>query len=172
MIVIQMGTVTGYDTGDFLNIKNVQVLQVIVEGEQDATPALLINPAMDESAPKKDDRVLILRLGNFSIAIGGIDGLAPETAEGEKKLYSRDGNGDIAAFILLLSSGIMELNGNGDNAVRFSKLDDQITILNSKYDSHIHPDPVSGSTGIPTVSLGLDISDAKIDTITVPGVSQ
>ena len=176
MINIQMGTVTGYQTGDFLNIKNVQVLQVTVEGEPDATPALLINPAMDESAPKNGDRVLILRLGNFAIAIGGIDGIAPETAQGEKRLYSRDGNGDIAAFLFLLSSGIMQLNGTGDFLARFNELESGFNTLRDNLNSAVFTVqvvPATGTgatTGIVTPSTA-SISSAKIEEIEVPGVT-
>lgn len=173
MINIQMGTVTGYNTGDFLNIKNVQVLQVTVEGEPDATPALLINPAMDESAPKNGERVAILKLGNFAIAIGGIDGIAPETAQGEKRLYSRDGNGDIAAFLFLLSSGIMQLNGTGDFLARFNELESGFNTLKSDHNSfltHVH-----GPAGSPPVPVAppstASISSAKIEEIEVPGVT-
>lgn len=172
MINIQFGTISGYRKGDYLNLENVQVLQVYIENDIDAFDALLINPAMDESAPKNGDRIAILKLGNFSIAIGGIDGIEPVTEQGEKRLYSRDENGAIAAFISLLASGIIELNGTGDFAVRFLELEKQIDILNTKYDSHTHTSGGSGSpTTPPLVSLGLDISAAKIEEIKVKAVT-
>ncbi|MCK4820545.1 hypothetical protein KA005_32570, partial [bacterium] len=156
MINIKMGTVTGYETGTFLNIENVQILQVVIENQLDAQPALLINPAMDESAPKIDDRVLIIKIGNFALAIGGIDGIEPVTAQGEKRLYSRDSAGAVAAFITLLTSGVMELNGNNDNAVRFSALESGFNTLRDNLNSAVFAvtvDPgthVGATTGIVT----------------------
>lgn len=169
MISIQMGTITGYEkSGTLLGLENIQIVQTIIEDDIDATPAILVNPSGDESAPQEGDRVTILKIGNFSLAIGGLDSVIPEADQGEKKLYSKDSSGEIAAFIFLLSSGQMQLNGSGDFAVRFSALETMVSTLNTKFDAHIHPDPSSGSTGPPTVPLSLDISGAKIESIEVP----
>ena len=175
MISIKMGTVTGYKTDTFLDIDNVQILQVVIENKNDAQPALLINPAQDESAPKINDRVLIIKIGNFNLAIGGIDGISPVTAQGEKRLYSRDSSGAVAAFLTLLSSGIIELNGNNDNAVRFSALESGFNTLRDNLNSAafavtVDPGTHQGSTTGIVIPSVASIATAKIDTIKVPGV--
>ena len=152
MLSIKMGTVTGYEIGTLLNIENVQILQVTIENDQDATPAILINPAMDESTPKTGDRVMIIKIGNFSLAIGGIDGIEPITAEGEKRLYSRDSGGDISASITLQADGKIVI-GNQVQQLKtlFNSLLDEIIAIKtvgSPPQHNLSPDSIANFTQI------------------------
>ena len=152
MLSIKMGTVTGYEIGTLLNIENVQILQVTIENDQDATLAILINPAMDESTPKIDDRVMIIKIGNFSLAIGGIDGIEPITAEGEKRLYSRDSGGDISASITLQADGKIVI-GNQVQQLKtlFNSLLDEIIAIKtvgSPPQHNLSPDSIANFTQI------------------------
>lgn len=175
-----MATVTGYRTGDFFDLKNAQIMQVTIEGESDATDALLINPAGDESAPKKDDRIPVLRIGNFRLAIGGIDGIAPTTAEGEKRLYSRDSNGNVAAQMLLDANGNIEMNGDSKRFVTYAELDAALQSHITKYNSDMAfilagataAIAASGLWLTPLTGIGttnLDISASKTTTIKTDG---
>jgi phage gp45-like len=168
----QIGTVTGQEikTNRDGSIA-VRLLQVQISNESDIQTVQYMGAAGDDSAPINGDKVQILSIGpafKFAIAVEDQNNAASMNA-GEKKLYSRDGAGAIAAFINFLVGGNLELNGNADFAVRFTNLESMVTSLNSKYDAHTHPDPVSGSTGTPSnAPLGLDISGAKVDEVLLP----
>ena len=162
MINIQMATVTGYEKPqDFLGLENVQVVQTVIEDEIDATPALLINPSGDESAPQEGDRIAVLLIGNFRIAIGGLDQIAPESEQGEKRFYSRTADGSIAASISINSDGSIVFdsveNNNfsmifGTTTIEFSQSGISITTPIGTYDAltHIHPTG-TGPSGPPKV---------------------
>ena len=149
---------------------DVRLLQVRISNDSDIQTVQYMPTSGDDSPPQNGDNVVVIGIGPaFQVAFAVQDSVVPSMVAGEKKLYSRDSGGAISAFINFLASGILELNGNADFAVRFSNLETMITNLNTKYDAHTHADPVSGSTGIPSnAPLGLDISGAKIDEIKVP----
>jgi phage gp45-like len=166
-----LGTITGQEIKKNRNGEvDVRLLQVQFSNERDIQTVQHFNPSGEDSAPIKGDQVLVLDLGlAYKVAVGMQDILAAVMGAGEKKLYSRDVDGNIAAFVNLLSGGNIELNGNADFAARFSNLESMVSDLNTKYDAHTHPDPVSGSTGTPSnAPLGLDISGAKVDTVLLP----
>lgn len=163
-----IGTVTGFEIGPNRDgTKDVLKLQVQIADPDDIQTIEYMSSTGDDTIPPIGSIVTILSAGSaWKIAIASSDNISPSMSEGERKIYSSDG-GVIKAFINFLSTGILELNGNADFAVRFNALDAQITILNTKFDSHVHPDPVSGITGAPTVALGLDISGAKVDEVKI-----
>lgn len=167
-----IGTVTGQEIK-----KNrdgsiaVRLLQVQVSNESDIQTVQYMGPAGEDSAPINGDKVQIFSVGPaFKFAMSVEDqGNPANVDEGEKQLYSRDSNGAVAALINFMANGVLELNGVADFAVRFSKLADMVTDLNTKYDAHTHTDPVSGSTGTPSnAPLSLDISGAKVDEVLLP----
>jgi hypothetical protein len=168
----QIGTITGQEikTNRDGSIA-ARLLQVQISNESDIQTVQYMGAAGEDSAPINGDLVQIFSIGpafKFAVAVEDQDNAASMGA-GEKKLYSRDSAGAIAAFINFLAGGNLELNGNADFAVRFTNLESMVTSLNSKYDAHTHPDPVSGSTGTPSnAPLGLDISGAKVDTVLLP----
>lgn len=164
-----IGIVTGFEIGKNRNgTKDVLLLQVRITEPDDIQTVEYMSAAGDDSVPPIGSRVTILQAGSaWKIAIASQDSITPVMGEGERKIYSSK-DGAIEAFINWLSTGILELNGNSDFAVRFNALDAQITILNSKYDVHTHLDPVSGSTGVPSnVPLNIDISGAKVDEVKI-----
>jgi len=50
-------------------------------------------------------------------------------AVGEHRIYSTDSEGELKTYIWLHSNGTMDLAGNSDNAVRYSKLAEVVTEL-------------------------------------------
>lgn len=89
---------------------------------------------------------------------------------GELRLFATDENGVEKAFIWLTNSGTIELNGNADNLVRYSKLKqgfDQLrndfNSLIADYNGHTHPvTSAPGTTG--PVAVPLSGSSASIVT--------
>lgn len=178
---VQMATVTGYKIGSFLGLGNIQILQVKIEDDNDATPVLLINPDGDESAPQNGERIPVITIGNFRISIGGLDGILPITSQGEKRLYSKDSSGNIAAYAYFDKDGNLEINGNADNAVAYTDLAaglaNQDTAINSELSkisttlaAMVTAFAAQGYTITPYIrsNVTTDISAAKVDTVKLP----
>lgn len=102
---------------------------------------------------------------------------------GETRFFSTDGDGNEVAYVYMRKSGDLELNGTGDNAVRFSELKTGFEQLKSDYNNfliafntHTHPTaapgPVSPPTpipgSIPATASTASIDGAKVDTVLLP----
>ena len=167
-----IGTKTGHSVGKNKDgDRDVILLQVRISDTDDIQTVQLYSPTGDDSVPIDGSDIVVLTVDNdesWKIGIAVDQLIAPDGVVGQKKIYSVDSGGNISANILFKTDGTIEINGNTDNAVRFQKLADQITILNTKYDAHTHPDPVSGNSGPPSnIPLNIDISLAKIDEVKV-----
>ena len=170
--MIRIGTVTGRAVGKNRDgTEDVMLLQVEISDPDDVQTIQLMTPAGEDDNPITGSQVLILDIGNaFKAAITVDDGVAPFMDPGEKKLYSLDTSGVIKAFINLLASGNIELNGNDDNAVRFEALQTKMTALEAQLIAHVHPGVTSGgaNTGVSATLFDIDISAAKVDEVTLP----
>jgi len=171
-MAIRLGTVTGRSTAKNRDGEgNRLLLQVEMSNADDVQTIEMINAPGEDSNPPKGSQVLIVDLGSaFKAAIAADDGVAPSMAEGEKKLYSISA-GAVVAFINLLASGELELNGNADFAVRYNALETAFNQLQADFDAHTHLyTPGAGTptqTGAPPASTA-DITGAKVDTVKVP----
>jgi len=132
----------------------------------EALKCLLYGASGDDSPPLPEDRVLIIeKTGSGSYAVCGILSVSQGANPGEKILYSRDSNGTIKSTIKLLSTGILELNGNSDFAVAFNDLKIGFDQLKSDYNLHSHATAATGPPVPPSI-----ISTASIDASKVSGV--
>lgn len=103
---------------------------------------------------------------------------------GEVRLFSTDSSGTLKAYVWLKNNGTLELLGNTDNAVRYSKLElafnqlkSDFNALVTAYNSHVHvivnavplATPPGVVTSTATVTTGTpssaDITPAKINEI-------
>jgi hypothetical protein len=139
--------------------------------------SLLLTPGATEDDPDTVTIQSIITLKKSGeITIQAADGNEPVkqlaliklTNTGAIEINSTDTAGVSKGTLKIQNDGQIEINGTGDFAVRFNKLEEMVNDLETKLDAHIHPDPVSGNTGQPTVPFALDISAAKIDSIEVP----
>ena len=177
--MLRTGTVTGNEIKKNRDgTGKRRLLQVEISDPDDIQTVELMSAAGEDVDPPVDSRVLIIDVGAaYKIAIAADDGIEPSMDEGEKKIYSIDG-GAISAFINFLNTGVLELNGNADFAVRFNELksafDELVTDFNNLvtvHDTHMHPTAATGPPSLPTVtgtSSAADMSAAKIDEIKVP----
>lgn len=155
------------------------MLQVEISDPDDTQTVELMSQSGDDAVPPIDSRVLITSVGSaYKIAVAVDDGITPSMAEGERKIYSIDA-GAIAAFINFLNTGILELNGNADFAVRYGQLQtafdelkaDFNNFITTVYNLHSHPTAPTGPVSTPSVtgsSSAADITGAKIEEIKVP----
>ena len=155
------GTVTGFAIGKNRNgSKNVILLQVELSDKKDIQTIELMTPPGDDSIPVNGTKVAILNHPeNYKIAIAQRDKIESTMEAGEKKVYSQAGD-IIKAFINWLNTGIIELNGNNDFAVRFNALKTGFDTLVSDHNTfltHVH-----GGSGTPPVPPSTP-STASID---------
>ncbi|KPK96003.1 hypothetical protein AMJ80_02360 [bacterium SM23_31] len=161
------GIITGHEIGkNKTGTKDVVLLQVRITDKDDIQTVELMSNSGYNAIPPVGARVLIVQVTpSWKIGITESDNIPPSVDEGEVEIYSQE-NDTIKAFILLLKSGIIELNGNNDFAVRFTALETGlqafITDLNTKL--------AAAFTGVggswPGTSL--DISGAKVDEVKLP----
>ena len=162
------GIVTGFEIGKNRNgTKNVVLLQVRLRDRKDIQTVELMTPTGDDSIPPLNSRVAILAVSkSYKIAIAQHDNIDPSMDEGEKKIYSQSGD-TIQAFINLLNTGIIEINGNSDFAVAFNDLKTGFDQLRSDHNSHIHTE-TGGVTTVPTVLSTASVDNSKVDEVKLP----
>jgi phage gp45-like len=160
-----IGIVTGHEVGKNLDgDKDVVLLQVQITEDEDTQTVELFSATGDDYIPPVGSDVIIAEIRpDWKVGIASKDNITSSVNTGERKLYSQSGD-IIKAFINLLTTGIIELNGNSDFAVRFNALDTAIqtfiTALNAALANKLDG---SGTAG----TLTLDISGAKIDEVKV-----
>jgi len=164
----------------------VRLLQVIISDPEDVQEVEQFGQSGEDFNPPNESNAIILDLGSaFRVVVGVDDGIEPTMGVGERKMYSIK-DGTIKAFINLLSSGVIELNGNADYAVRFNELKTAFDQLKKDFDDamslglnpHTHNDSLGAPTTAPllpgpTWPAGVlpstaDIDPAKIEEIKVP----
>ncbi|MEE8206713.1 MAG: hypothetical protein V3T82_07170 [Nitrospinaceae bacterium] len=162
--MVAIGTVTGQEIRKNRDgAANVRLLQVQLSNASDIQTVQYLPMAGDDSPPQIGDLVVVVPIGPaFMVALGVQDSVVPTMSAGERKIYSRDGSGDIAAFINLLAGGDLELNGNANTAVRFTPLDTALQALVIAINAALATKAdASGTAG----ALTLDISGAESSTV-------
>ena len=170
--MVKTGKITGRTITTNRDGTNQRVmLQVQMTNPDDIQTVEYVSlPGQDEN-PIDGSRVFILEVGDsYKIAIAVDDGVTPAMATGEKRLYSVSDAGDIQAFINLLKTGIIEVNGDADFAVRFDALQTKLTALEAQLIAHVHPGVIAGgaSTGVSVTVFDIDITTAKVDEVKLP----
>jgi len=139
--------------------------------------SLLFSSSGDDSPPLPEDRVFIIeKEGTGRYCIIGVLVQSQGAEPGEKKLFSRDENGELKSLIYLKKDGIIELNGNADFAVRFSELESGFNQLKSDHNNfllHVHSGVttgpgVSGPATPPATQSTASVAGSKIEDIKVP----
>jgi len=148
--------------------KGKRILKVLQFGAKTSKVAA---PFGDDANPVKDMTAILAETGvaGETVIIGYIND--NQIAEvGEKRIFSLDATGKLSTYIHLKNDETMEIGGNADYAVRFSKLkegidakDLQIVSELTKIQSAI---TTLGGVYIPG-TVNTDIEAAKINTVKV-----
>lgn len=175
--MIRTGIVTGREFKKNRDSGNDRLLlQVQITDADDIHTVEYMSPPGEDSNPPDGAKVLIIDVGRaYKIAIAADDNVSPSMAAGEKKLYSIS-DGAIAAFINFLTSGIIEINGNNDFAVRYNELEsgfnelktDFNNFITTVYNTHSHATAPTGPVSPPSAtgsSSSADISAAKVEEV-------
>ena len=166
-----IGTITGQEIK-----KNrdgsiaVRLLQVQISNESDIQTVQYMSVPGEDTAPINGDKVQIFRIGSafqFAVAVEDQNNVA-SVAVGGKRLFSRDSAGAVKAFIELLTSGVLHLNGSAYSAVRFEELQTAFDQLKADFDAHTHlyaPGPGTPTQTAATIASTADITPAESDTV-------
>jgi hypothetical protein len=160
--------------------------QVLRFGKSDAVTALEANAYGVDSNPVKDMIAIYAQteLNGKPVILGYVN-KNQQANVGELRIYSTDASGNQKTYIWLTNTGIIQLGGTADYAVRygalqtaFNQLKNDFNALVNVFNSHVHAGTfaVSGSsatgTVLATVTPGsgssADIAPAKISTIQTP----
>jgi hypothetical protein len=158
--MVKTGTITGRDVAKNRDGENDRLmLQVQLSNSDDIQTVEYVSLPGQDANPKNGTKVFIIEVGpSYKIAIGADDGITPGMDTGEQRFYSVNDAGAIQAFINMLKTGIIEINGNGDFAVRWTALNTGLQNMLTALNADI---VVAGGAG----STTLDISGAKVDEV-------
>lgn len=150
-------------------IKSRLIIKVLGLGSKDIQTVYNIAPFGIDSNPVSglrgiwaqtesyEDRILLGVLFEKAIA-----------AVGETRVYSTDADGNVVIAMHLKSNGTVEIGGNSDNAVRYSKLNDGLQNMKSDINTELVKIQVAisglGGSYVNT-PISLNINDSKINNI-------
>lgn len=156
----RIGTVTGRTvTRNRDSATDRLMLQVQLTNADDIQTVEYVPMPGTDANPINGTRVYIFEVSaSYKIAIGAVPTVTPSSDTGENFLLSTDDSGVVQALIKLLKTGIIEINGNADFAIRFNALDTALQSMLTALNADI---AVAGGAGNTT----LDISAAKVDEV-------
>lgn len=132
-----MLTLTKVISTEFNDIKQ-RLIKVLGFGKNDIQKPIQASPSGDDSNPIKGMIAVYGDTNDLSekVIIGYLN--KTQLAEpGEKRLYSVDSNGALKAYAWFKANGDIHLNGDTDNAVRWTALNTQlqneVTALNAEF---------------------------------------
>lgn len=154
-------------------------VKIKLHGDKDVRTADEAMPYGWDSSPVKDMVAILAPTQNNGqpVIIGYIN--KNQLAEvGETRMYSTDADGALQTYVWLKNDGTMEVGGDADNMVRYSKLETAFNELKGKvnslvtaYNAHTHILALSAGTGTAATTATTatastaDITQAKIDEI-------
>lgn len=154
---------------EFDNLKR-RIVKFTGQGKSDVQTAKEYSPFGIDSNPVPELVAIYSDTGikGKSVLIGYLikDKLA---AIGENRLFSLKDDGSLSTFIWLKNDETMQLGGDADFAVRFSKLESEFNKLNNAWNTfagtYVPGSPTTVGTPATASQSGADISLAKNDKI-------
>jgi len=128
----------------------------------------------NESIPEKYKNIEITTDG-IKIEIINVADSKAATMEIKEDSFDITVTGDINLTasdngkIIIVGDSEIDLNGTSKRFVTYGELNTALQLLITTLNTHLHIDPLSGSTGGPVIPLNLDISLSKTTTIKTGG---
>lgn len=186
---IQIGTVISTEVGTNRSGKvQSRLVKVELTDPEDIQTVQLYTRWGEDYNPPAGAKIAVLFAGEaWAIGFGIDDEILPAAAVGEKWIYALDPTGLTAiALLKLLTTGIIEINGNTDSAVAYLRLKVAFDQLKADHDlamsyitAHSHNDSLGAPTTSPLLpnppwpAPGLlpstaDMTPAEVPTVKVP----
>lgn len=145
-----------------------QFIKVLKYGKSDVATADQYLPAGIDSKPVKNKMALYMNTGSKgeSVIVGYLMN-SSLTDEGEIRIFATDSNGNEVSFIMMKNDGTIEILGNTDNLVRYSKLEEAFNDLKQQWNTfasaYVPGGPIVQGTPPTANQSTKDISQAKIN---------
>lgn len=156
-----------------------RVVKVLRFGRSDVQTAYEAMPFGVDSSPLKDMSAIYSETGtNGKAVIIGYINKNQMAEPGETRLFSLDSDGNLKTYLYLKKDGNMDIGGDDDFMVRYSKLEEAFNDLKEshndlvqKYNIHTHlaPGGATSATATTATPSDADISGAKIEEIRTIG---
>lgn len=142
-----------------------RVLKFLRLGKNDVQTSFEIAPFGVDAAPLKDMLAAYSATAEKGKTVFlGVINKNQKADKGEVRLYSLDANASEKIYLWLKNDGYMEVGGNDDHLVRYSKLEEAFNTLQNEFNTHVHPTSAPGSNTAPiTIASTANISPAKIE---------
>lgn len=163
--MITFSTVKGFS---FDKLKR-RVIKLIQFGAKTADQAA---PFGDDSNPLNDMVAIYGKTSeNGETVVLGYLNKDQMAQPGEKRIFSLKPDGTLSIDIYLKNDGTMEIGGNSDNAVRYSKLDAALKAQDQKINTELSKiaTAITSLGGTYTVqNVSTDISQSKVEQVKTP----
>lgn len=163
-----MVTLTKTISSAFDTVKR-RIIKVLRFGKDDVQTAYEALPYGTDSSPIKNMIAVFSETDNKgkTVIIGYIN--KNQLAQsGEHRIYATDDSGTLKFYIWLKNTGVCEIGGNADNAVRFSPLETATDKLATDIQAELAKIQAAiagvGGTYVPG-TISIDISGAKINEV-------
>ncbi len=168
---MNLGIVKGREIGRNRDGNKNRILLQVEMLDEDVRTVELVTQSGEDVNPAIGSRVVVVDVddGAYRIAIATSDDLAPEVSPGEKEIYSTDVLGLLKmARLKWNANGILDINGDADNAIRYSKYDIDIQSIVTQVNANLTliATAIGGAyTPVPLVVITLP---SKVLTVKLP----
>ena len=175
-----LSKITGYIVDKYRGGSRNVAVSKVQAGANDYTAQHCFAPGI-EINPADGENLIITPINgssSYMVTVGGTNqDIEPDTAKGERKIYSVSEDGKtIKAIAKFKNNGVLELNRATDSAVLFSELKASFDSLKgtlndliAKYNTHIHITTATvGSSGTPGV-ISPTVASETPSTVTIDG---
>ena len=148
-----------------------RIVKFLRFGKSDVLEAVEVSPYGTDSVPVKNVIAVCSETSTGKPVVIGYLNVERKADVGEHRIYSTDSNGGEKFYVWLKNDGTCEIGSNADNAVRYSKLNDELTAFKNLLQAEltlIQTGIASAGGSYSPSTLQLDISPAKINEIKVP----
>ncbi|MCK5603582.1 hypothetical protein KAR91_16980 [Candidatus Pacearchaeota archaeon] len=132
-----MGLIVGSETGPNTEAdENVRLLSVEITDDEDPQTVEMAGAGGIDYNPSDNAVAIVDDIGeSYKVAVGVDDGIEPAVDRGEIEMYSTSEDGTSKqARVKCVNDGIVELNGDADFLVRYTKLQEAFDQLKSDFD--------------------------------------
>lgn len=148
--------------------RTYRMIKSFGRSRRDVSTSYNVAPWGDDSAPILNSDLVHSSTGADETVILGVINKNQIASPGEKRIFATNEGGDVVVAIYLKRDGTIEIAGNSDNTVKFSKLDTAIQKLSADINIELGKIAAGIATGggaYAVVPISIDLSAAKNDKI-------
>ena len=148
--------------------KGRRLIKSFVRSQRDVQTSYQVAPWGDDSQPVKNARVCHADTMAEDTLVLGVINTDQKAAEGERRIFATDADGNTVVDIWLRNDGTIEMAGSGDNLVKYIPLNQALTTYNSAINAElmkIQTAILSLGGAYAYQALTIDVTGAKADNL-------